>query len=309
MMINEVKKTTIGGQALIEGVMMKGPLKASMSIRCPDQTIDTQEWDIAPQKWYHKTPFVRGTVNLISNMLMGYRCLMKSAKISGMAETEEKSKLEVWMDSKKSNSFMNLILTIGGVLGVFLSFFLFLILPSFAVDMLGKVVELGYYRYLLEAFIKIVIFVLYLWLVSKMPEIKRVFMYHGAEHKSVACYEAGEELTVENAKKHTRFHPRCGTSFLLFAIIVSIFVFSVITIDNILLKMVLRILLLPVVIGISYELIRLSVRHESVFTRMITGPGLWLQNFTTVEPDDSQLEIALTALKAVIPQNEEDDRW
>lgn len=167
----------------------------------------------------------------------------------------------------------------------------------------------GIFKSLIEGLIKIIIFVLYLALVSRMKEIKRVFGYHGAEHKSIACYEAGEELTVENVRKHTRFHPRCGTSFILIVLVIGILVFSVVTWSSLWMRVVLKLALLPVVMGVAYEIIKLAGRYDNVVTRIISAPGLWLQRLTTNEPDDSQIEVAVAALTAVLPDNKEEDQW
>jgi len=289
MILSELKKTSIGGQALIEGVMMRGPHISAMAVRKPDQTIHLKTWDTGGKKWYHHVPLLRGVLNFITMLVVGYRCLMESAEIAGMADAEEEpSKLEKWL-ADHLGDHMTLVFNI--VTGVTR-----LQAPTFVMT-------------ILEGCIKIIIFILYLFLVTRMKEIQRVFQYHGAEHKTIACYEAGEELTPENARKHTRFHPRCGTSFLLIVLVISIFVFSVLSWDNIWMRVVLKLVLLPVVVGVAYEIIKLAGRYSNPFTRMISAPGLWLQRLTTFEPDDTMLEIAIVAMKPCIPENPKDDLY
>ncbi len=306
-------KSKIGGQALIEGVMMRGIDKVAMSVRIPDGSIDTETWDAGSlnRAWYHKTPIIRGVVNFISSMITGYRCMMKSAEKAGMEEEfeGEPSKFDLWLEKHFGDKIMKLVGIVAAVFGVALALILFMFLPSLAVKGLNYLIPVGAFRTLLEGVIKIVIFILYLALVSRMKEIKRVFEYHGAEHKSIACYEAGEELTPENVKKFTRFHPRCGTSFILIVLVISIIVFSVVTWSSLLVRVLLKLALLPVVMGLAYELIKLAGRYDNPVTRIISAPGLWLQRLTTREPDESQMEVAIASLKAVLPDDKEEDRW
>lgn len=306
-------KSKIGGQALIEGVMMRGIDKAAMSVRLPDGGIDTESWEVGNlnRAWYHKTPIVRGVVNFISSMVTGYRCMMKSAEKAGMEDDfeGEPSKFDLWLEKHLGEHMMKIIGVVAMVFGVALALVLFMFLPALAVKGIQHLFDPGVFKSLIEGLIKIVIFVLYLALVSRMKEIKRVFGYHGAEHKSIACYEAGEELTVENVRKHTRFHPRCGTSFILIVLVIGILVFSVVTWSSLWMRVVLKLALLPVVMGVAYEIIKLAGRYDNVVTRIISAPGLWLQRLTTNEPDDSQIEVAITALTAVLPDNKEEDQW
>lgn len=306
-------KSKIGGQALIEGVMMRGIDKVAMSVRIPDGSIDTETWDAGSlnRAWYHKTPIIRGVVNFISSMITGYRCMMKSAEKAGMEEEfeGEPSKFDLWIEKHFGDKIMKIVGIVAAVFGVALALILFMFLPSLAVKGLNYLIPVGAFRTLLEGVIKIVIFILYLALVSRMKEIKRVFEYHGAEHKSIACYEAGEELTPENVKKFTRFHPRCGTSFILIVLVISIIVFSVVTWSSLLVRVLLKLALLPVVMGLAYELIKLAGRYDNPVTRIISAPGLWLQRLTTREPDESQMEVAIASLKAVLPDDKEEDRW
>lgn len=313
---NTTHKSKIGGQALIEGIMMRGLDKTSMAVRVPSGEIDIETWgagSLVHPKWYRRVPIVRGVVNMVESLVLGYKCLMKSAEKAGLDDGEdeeyEPSKFEKFVEEKFGDHLFKIIGTIGMVLGVAIALLLFMYIPALAVKGLNHLVALGGFKTLVEGVIKIAIFVGYLALVSKMKDIRRTFEYHGAEHKSIACYEAGEELTVENVRKHRRFHPRCGTSFLLIVLIISIIIFSVVTWDNLFIRIGLKVILLPVVVGISYEIIKLAGRHDNVVTRIISAPGLWLQRLTTREPDASQIEVAIAALNEVLPENKEDDQW
>ncbi|MEG2852499.1 MAG: DUF1385 domain-containing protein, partial [Hydrogenoanaerobacterium sp.] len=300
--VNEpVCRTSIGGQAIIEGVMMRGPLVSAMSTRMPDGTIDTETWENKKtQAWYKKTPFIRGIFNLIDSLSMGYKCLMKSAEKSGMDLDEEPTKFEKWLVEKFGNGMMKVISAFALVAGALLAMLLFMIIPTYAVKFLDMLVPLGGFKTVLEGIIKIIVFVGYLALVAKMPEIHRVFEYHGAEHKTIACYEGGEELTPENVRKYRRFHPRCGTSFILIVLVISIIVFSFVPWASGVLRIIIKFLLLPVVVGIAYEIIKFAGRHDNFFTKIISAPGLWLQRLTTAEPDDSQIETAIASMLPVI---------
>ena len=311
---NSCKKTSIGGQALIEGVMMRGVGKAAMAVRMPDGTreVEIEKTKLAKDKSFvFRVPFVRGIFNFIDNMIFGYKYLMKSAEKSGLDMEESESKFDKWLEKHFGDKLMKVVSGISMVLGLVLAVGLFILAPMGIVWLLEKAVPLGAFKTLIEGLIKIAVFVAYLALVSQTKDIKRVFEYHGAEHKSIACYEAGEELTVENVKKHKRFHPRCGTSFLLIVLIVSILVYSLIQFSwgNLLLRAALKILLLPVIVGISYEIIKLAGRYDNFFTRILSAPGLWIQRFTTREPDDSQIEVAIASLKPVLPEENENDNW
>ncbi len=306
--MSELKKTSIGGQALIEGVMMRGPRKTAMAVRSPEGEIQMEEWETAsPSVWYKKAPFVRGIFNMVDTFRLGYKCLMRSAEIAGLEEEEdeEPSKLEKLLGDK----FFSFLAGVAMVLGVLLAVGLFVVLPTLLVGLLRQVVEIPFVLTVVEGGSKILLFVGYLALVSRMKEIHRVFEYHGAEHKTIACYEAGEELTVENVAKHRRFHPRCGTSFLLIVVIVSILLSSLVSWDNVVIRVVLKILLLPVVVGVAYEIIKLAGRYDNILTRLVSAPGLWLQRLTTQEPDEGQMACAIAAMEAVIPEQEGEDRW
>ncbi len=297
-------KTSVGGQALLEGIMMKGPEKSAMAIRKPDGEIDLSVWDTKQLKGIRKIPFVRGIFNFIDTLIQGYDCLMKSAEISG--QEEEPDKFELWLNKtfgKAAGSVFNGVVT---VLAAVLAIGLFLGLPALIAGFAGNFVESKFALSAIEGIIKIVIFFIYIVGVSKLEDIRRTFMYHGAEHKTIFCYEQGLPLTVENVRKQRRFHPRCGTSFLLIVLVVSILVSSVITWDNLIMRVGIKVLLLPITVGISYEIIKFAGRHDNWLTKIISAPGLWLQNFTTQEPDDSMIEIAIAAVEPVLPENPED---
>lgn len=302
-------KSKIGGQALIEGVMMKGIGKESMAVRLPDGSIDVEVWDLKKPSVFSKMPFVRGSINFVTSLVDGYKCLMKSAEKSMVEEDEELTKFEKWINDKFGDKIMNIVSVIALVFGVLIAVGLFFFLPTFIAKGIQNFINNKLLLSAIEGCIKIVLFVLYIWLTGKLPDIKRQYEYHGAEHKTIACYEAGLELTVENVKKQTRFHPRCGTSFIFIILLVGIFVFSVVTWSSGLTRALIRIALMPVVIGISYELIRLAGRYDNLFTRIVSAPGLAMQRLTTNEPDDEVIEVAIAALKPCIPENREEDRW
>lgn len=304
-----LKKTSIGGQALIEGVMMRGPQKSAMAVRLPDGSIDTEVWETKPlTAWYQRTPLVRGVFNFVESLRVGYRCLSKSIDKT-MPEEEPTSKFEKFLEEKLGDRLTGIITGAGVILGLLLAIFLFLFLPSGIIKLLEPVLHLPWLMTILEAAIKIAIFVLYLWAISAMPDIRRMFQYHGAEHKTIACYEAGLELTVENIRGQSRFHPRCGTSFILIVLIISALIFSMVSWDSLVLRVGLKLLLLPVVMGISYELLKLAGRYTNVLTKILSAPGLWLQRLSTREPDDSQIQVAIASMEPAIPDDPECDRW
>ena len=305
------KKTSIGGQALIEGIMMRGPVLTSMATRMPDGSIDVETWNThkgCKTPWTRRAPFIRGIFNMVDSMVVGYHCLMKSAEKAGVEE-EEPSKFDRWLEQKLGDNMMKVLGGFAVVLGVALAAVLFIFIPTGLSSLLRPVVGTGIVLSLIEGLIKVFILVGYMALCSRMKEIRRVFEYHGAEHKSIACYEAMEPLTVENIRPQCRFHPRCGTSFLFLVILISIIIGSFISWKNALLRAAIKLLLIPVVVGIAYELIKLAGRCDNILTRVISAPGLWLQRITTCEPDDGQIECAVAALKAVIPEDENADRW
>ena len=305
----ECFKTSVGGQALMEGIMMRGPKKICVAVRKPDGGIDLTMEDVKHHKW-QKIPFVRGACSMIENLVLGYRYLMHSAEVSMPEEEQEQpGKLDLWLQEHTGPKFQNFLMALAAVMGGMLAIVLFMVLPTAIVGGINHFVSLGWGKVLLEGVLKIAMFVIYLFLCTRMKEIHRVFEYHGAEHKTIACYEAGQELTVENIRHHCRFHPRCGTSFMILVLIVSILLFSVLPWSSTGLRVFLKLLLLPVVMGISYELIKLAGRYDNLATRIISAPGLWLQRLTTFEPDDSMIEVAIAAVKPVLPGRPEDGLW
>ncbi|MDR2654451.1 MAG: DUF1385 domain-containing protein [Oscillospiraceae bacterium] len=307
--MKEKFKTTIGGQALIEGVMMRGPETSSMSVRLPGGEIETETWPTKPRQWYNKIPVLRGMFNFIASILEGYRTLMKSAQKLGLDDEEELSPFEKKLMEKLGKNFMNVLVGLASVFAILLAVVLFVFIPTFTSKFLGDKFNLGLWRNIIEGGIRMAIFIGYMWAISKMDEIRRVYQYHGAEHKSIACYESGMELTPENAAACSRFHPRCGTSFLFITLIISIVVFSFVTWDTLWLRFALKLATLPIVIGLSYEMIQLAGKHYNIVTRILSAPGLWVQRLSTAEPDEKQLEVAIAALKAAQPREEGADRF
>ena len=304
-------RTSVGGQALMEGIMMRGPKKICCAVRRPDGTIDLSESEVRTH-WYNKIPLVRGVCNMADNLYSGYKYLMHSADISMTEEEQEESesRLDKWLDEHASPAVQNALMTVSACLGVILAIFLFTFLPTFLTGLLGNVVELGRWpRVILESVLKMAIFLGYMFLCSRLKEIHRMFEYHGAEHKTIACYEAGEELTVENVRRHSRFHPRCGTSFLFLVILIGIVLYAVLPWESTALRVVYKLLLLPVLVGVSYEVIKWAGRSNSWLARAVSRPGLWLQRLTTFEPDDSMIEVAIAAVTPVLPENPEDGKW
>ena len=304
-------KTQIGGQALIEGVMMRGPKVEAMAVRLPSGEIDVEKWDLKPSKWYNKTPFIRGPFNFVTSMVDGYKCLSKSADKS-MQGAEEPSKFEKWLTDKLGDKLMAVVMVIASILGVALALGLFLFLPALITKGISLVLPLSdFAKTCIEGVIKITVFVCYIGLTALLKDIRRTYEYHGAEHKTIACYEAGDELTVENVKKHCRFHPRCGTSFMFLVLFISIIVFSLFRVpwDNLALRVLIKLCVLPVIVSLAYEVIKLAGRYDNIFTKIVSAPGLWIQRLTTREPDDSQIECAIAAFVPCIPEEKGSDRW
>ncbi len=324
-----VHKTKIGGQALIEGIMMRGIDKGAMAVRKKDGTIDVEQWDIGERKWYQKIPFIRGIFNFVQQMTDGYKYITKSAEKSGMLEdeeAEEPSKFEKWLTDKLGDKLMNVVMVIAMVIGVALAVVLFMFVPTWlysGISSLFGETDISAFRSLFEGLIKMAVFVAYLWLTSLMKDIRSTYEYHGAEHKTIATYEAGEELITENVRKHTRFHPRCGTSFVFLALTISILFYSIVPINSELfkslfdisqftadaLRVCLKLLLLPIIVGISYEVIKLAGKYDNIVMRIISAPGLALQRLTTREPNDGQIEVAIAAMMPVIPEDKELDKF
>ncbi len=380
----KIQKASIGGQALIEGIMMKGPKGTALSVRLPNNEIETEYRNIVPWILKYKflnIPIIRGIVTFVDSMVVGYKCLMDSAEKSGMdLEETEESKFEAFLRKLLGKAFLPVIcllilifalgtacgiyalvsnmvtsengLAYGGViagtvvlgllfiyfglialsniggnafknaigiismfLGLALSIFLFVYLPSFAFDLVNKYVfinrDISSWRAVFEGVLRIAIFVLYIFIVSRMKEIKRLFMYHGAEHKTIFCYEHGKELTVDNVREESRFHPRCGTSFLLISIVIGVIVSIILSkvlperfIAQRILWVTVKLLTVPIIMGIGYECIKLAGKRDNKFTRALSAPGLWMQRLTTKEPEDDMIEVAIASVLAVIPDDE-----
>ena len=321
--MSEKKMTSIGGQAVIEGVMMRGPHKIAVAVRKPDGEIVIDEKPSPKMGKIAKFPIIRGVYAFFSSLVIGVQALTFSAKFFDDEEetkkTEQKKNKKEKKDknSKKEakkeneNGLSDGAIYFAVVLSLLLSVGMFIVLPNLVTEFVVPNQEAHPVLYnFIESVVKLVIFGGYIVLISQMKDIQRVFEYHGAEHKTIFCYENGEELTVENVKKYSRFHPRCGTSFLLFVMIVSILVFSLLGVyENALINIGLRLLFLPIVAGLSYEIIKYAGKSKSKCVTWLNAPGKWLQKFTTREPDDSQIEVAIKSMKAVIPENGEDDLW
>ncbi len=305
-------KTSIGGQALIEGIMMLGPKKRAIVCKTEDGFVDKIE-DVKPLKeicpvlaW----PLIRGVAGFISSMVNGVKALTFSAEQLPEDMQEEPDKLDLWIEEHFSDeTAQKLIIGLAVVLGIGLSLLLFLFLPTFIVGLFPAVKASFYLRTLLEGILKLVIFFVYLILCSKMKDMKRMFSYHGAEHKTIFCYEKGLELTVENVRPQGRLHPRCGTSFLFVVIIISIIVGSFIKVTNVWARVGVKLLVLPIVVGVSYEINRWVGRHDNALSSVLSWPGKKLQLITTNEPDDDMIECAIRALKFVIPEEVGSDKW
>lgn len=313
-------KVSVGGQALIEGIMMQGPKGAAMSVRLPDGTIDTEKLEVKhirdkfkPAGW----PIIRGIFNMVESLMFGMKCMEKSAEKAGLdddTDPEKMSKLDKWISDHFGPKMMAVVTGISMVLGCGLAFVLFFYLPTFLVDAADKHLfknALENIHPLFEGLMRMVIFVIYIWLTSKIPDIKRVFMYHGAEHKSIFCYEQGLELTVENVRKQKRFHPRCGTSFIFVILIISILISSVLVvafpgIDEVrAVWMAIKLLIVPLTVGIGYEFIRYAGKHDNALVKILSAPGLWMQRLTTVEPTDDIIEVGIESIKAVLFDTDE----
>ncbi len=312
---NPVHMTSIGGQAVIEGVMMRGPKEIATAVRKSDGSIviDKKEINSFVVKYkLNKIPVLRGIFSFVDSLVTGMKCLMFSADQMDMEEDDESykpSKFEKWLEDKFGDKIKDIAIYFAVVVSIFFSIGLFMLLPNALAHIVGLFVKNTILLNLCEGVIRMAIFLTYLGLVSRMKDIQRVFEYHGAEHKTIATYESGMELTVENAREHSRLHPRCGTSFLLIVMVVSIIMFSFIRWGVMWKNMLFRLLLLPVVAGISYEIIKFAGKSKSKCVAFLTKPGLWLQKITTREPDDSQIEVAIASLKAVLTDNKEDDKW
>ncbi len=320
-------KTMIGGQALIEGIMMRGPKKDAIVIRGKDGlTVEVSDRKLNPEKSFKSWPFFRGMFNFFDSQVTGVKALMRSADLAPEEYNEEPSKFDQWLEKKLGNEkFQQAVIWIAVFLGLGMSIGLFFLLPMVVSSFFDRWIPNMLVLNLFEGIVRMMIFMVYMILVSRMNEMKRVFSYHGAEHKTIRCYEAGLPLTVDNVRQMTRLHPRCGTSFLLVVMVISIIVFSIASSGLLavipalaaiqgtflyrLIMILFKLLLLPVVVGITYEINRWAGRKDNAFSRFISAPGMWMQNFTTNEPDDSMIEVAIMAVEAVLPDEEGLDLW
>ena len=307
--------------------MMRGPEQDATVIRTKDGlSVETKKRTVRPKNSPLNLPLIRGVVNFFDSQIAGVKALMHSADLSGEGIEEEPSKLDLWLEKKLGNEkFQKVLIGFGVAMGLGMSIVLFFLLPMIVSSFFDRWIDNNLLLNLVEGVVRMVIFVAYMLLISRMSEMKRVFAYHGAEHKTIRCYEAGLPLTVENVRCQTRLHPRCGTSFLLVVMIISILVFSVASSallavfpgleamrGQMLYRLIMigfKLLLLPVVVSFSYEINRWAGKHDNVMTKILTFPGMWFQNFTTNEPDDSMIEVGIAALQAVIPEKEGADRW
>lgn len=302
--------TSIGGQALIEGIMMRGPETVATAVRKPDGEIELKTEPIRHlfRNRFFKLPIIRGVFNFFESMIMGVKELMYSAEFY---DVQEEPGEPGWLEKKLGDRLQTVVIAFSVFLGVGLSVLLFMLLPNLLVSLIERFLPASnLLKNLLEGVFRIVIFVSYLLLVARMKDIRRVFEYHGAEHKTIFCYENRLPLTVENVRCQGRLHPRCGTSFLCIVMIVSILTFSLLNWEMpVWQRLLFRLLLLPVVAGVSYEFIKWAGRSDNAVTRILSKPGLWLQKITTSEPDDAMIEVAITAMTAVLPAEEKDAQW
>lgn len=320
---NETKKiTSIGGSALIEGIMMRGPKKSTVAVRTPNSEIYTEDVDIkflSQSSKFWRLPLIRGVSGMIDSMRLSYKSLMISANkaMEGIDEEEEEKepgKFEKWLTEKFGDKIMKILMIFSTLIGVALAVLLFFFLPTWIFGLLGLAFpalngganeSIAFWQSVIEGILKIAIFISYILIVSMTPDMKRVFQYHGAEHKTIFCYEKELELTPENVMKQRRFHPRCGTSFILLMLLVGIIIGLFIP-KGVFLRPLIKILLLPVTMGIGYELIKFCGKHDNIVTRIIAAPGLWAQRITTKEPDEKMCEVAINAIEAVIPDDGSD---
>lgn len=353
--IAAAKKTSIGGQALLEGIMMRGPKVSAMAVRTPEGELVLEKWENTskPVPKILKLPIIRGVYGFISSMTIGYKALMRSAEIAGLDEIEDemarekaakkaakkgKKTMEISTDTtveetvetfseekkeekKKTSPLVTAVMLIATILGLALAIGLFIVFPTFLYKLLPipefeNMALNSLIKSAFEGILKIALLIAYMALVSLMKDIKRTFQYHGAEHKTIFCYESGMELTVENVRNQRRFHPRCGTAFLILMLIVGIFVSFFIDpifyltlgkLPNVFIRAAIKLITLPLIMGLGYELIKLAGRHDNIFTRIISAPGLWLQRITVLEPTDDMIECAITAFKEVIPEDQSDN--
>lgn len=294
----------VGGQAVMEGVMMRSGENIAVSVRSMNGTISTKTSKFISVKQKYKIlgwPIIRGVVSFIESMKMSFSTLNDSANMLGIEE--EETKFEKWLKKKFGKSALDVLMPIAMVIGVLLALALFIFLPSLIGGWISGAVgkDIGLWKSVIEGALKIFLFIGYMVLVSLMPDIRRTFEYHGAEHKSIFCYESGEELTVENVKKQRRFHPRCGTSFMFVMLLIGIIIGFFVPFENAFARTACKLLLLPLTVGIGYEFLMYAGRHDNLLIKILSAPGLWMQRITTREPDEGQMEVAITSLKAAMP--------
>lgn len=304
-------RTSIGGQALIEGILMRGPKKQAIVCRTAEGLVEkVDELKLLKDKYpIFGWPFIRGCVTFVDSMIKGMQALTYSAELVPV-EDQEPDKLDQWIEKHfEAEKASKIVIGTAVVLGIALALFLFIFLPTLIVGLIKPLTQNLVIRNLSEGVVKIIILLCYMRLCSCVSDVKRLFSYHGAEHKTIFCYEHGKPLTVENVRTESRFHPRCGTSFLLVVVVVSILVNSVVTLTNSFARMGAHLLLLPVVVGISYEINLWCGRHDNWLYAALSAPGKWLQHMTTNEPDDSMIECAIRAMELVIPEEKGSDAW
>ncbi len=306
----EIIAKSIGGQAVIEGVMMRGKSVYCMAVR----NVNTKEISIEKDKVKSlgnkskilKMPFIRGIASFIDSLVLGMKIIMKSATLSGIdqeEESEKKSKLDIWLENKFGEKLTDYIIYFSVFISIILSVVIFMVLPVWISSFIAKFFSISLSGIgVIEGLVRILIFLGYILLISKMKDVQRLFKYHGAEHKTINCFESGDELTIENVKKHTRLHKRCGTSFLIIVMIVSMIVFMFLRTDNVTIRVLSRIILVPLIAGISYEIIKLAGRCDNIFVKIISAPGMALQKVTTKEPEDDMIETAILSLKGVLEE-------
>ncbi len=301
---------TIGGQAVIEGVMMKNESYYALAVRnikTKNIVIEKKQLKNNYKNKITKLPFIRGVFSFLDSMITGIEIIGRSATLSGLEETEQKTKLDTFLENKLGEKLQKYILIFSLCVSFILSIAIFIVLPIFIASKLNfGLSSLG--LSVLEGLIRVLIFLCYIFLVSCLKDVKRIFMYHGAEHKTITCFEKGESLTIENVKKHSRFHKRCGTSFLVIVMIVSIFIFMFLNTNNILLRVISRVILVPVIAGISYEIIRLAGKYDSLFFKIVSTPGIALQKITTKEPTEDMIEVAIKSLNAILKNTENEEQ-
>ena len=307
--LENAKPTSIGGQAVIEGIMMKGPEILAIAVRKPDNEIVIKKETLKgiSRSSAAKLPIIRGVIALIDSMILGVKCLTYSAEFFEEEETVKKSKFELWFENKLGDKANDVVIYFSVFIAIAMAMLIFIILPTVVTSFLKAKISSHILLNGVEGILRISLFIGYVLLISKMKDIQRVFEYHGAEHKTIHCFESGKPLTVENARQFSALHPRCGTSFLLIVMVISMILFSLIGWPNPLVRILSRFALMPIVAGLSYEIIRWAGKSKSKLVCMISYPGLMLQKLTTREPDDSQLEVAIAAMNSVLTNNEEMD--